>query len=77
MPHLRFFNFAGIRNDLKDIMGKIEEQLHLLHAATKNDGPGVTENEPVYGAPIIKISSVAPNSPADEAVSFSRSLYYF
>lgn len=60
--------FQGIRNDLKNVMKQIEEQLHIIHTQGKNSLCEVMEYEVSHGSAIAEITSVVADSPADEAV---------
>lgn len=78
---IEFLHFAGIRNDLKNIMKKIEENLHVIHSLSK-DSPSVDSisEERSYGRPIARVANVKENSPAEEAVSIrklEKCVWYF
>lgn len=62
----------GLTNDHKNIMLKIEQDLHMLHGQQR-EGVGLPANPATTAAqhtePIAKVNFVASQSPADEAVS--------
>jgi len=63
---------SGLMNDHKNIMLKIEEDLHELHGQQR-EGVGLpaepTTASVQHPEPIAKVDFVASHSPADEAVS--------
>jgi len=59
-------------NDHKNIMGRIEEGLHMLHGQQR-EGIGLpvdpTTSAAQHTEPIARVNFVASHSPAEEAVS--------
>ena len=72
---------ACLKNDLKDVMQKIEETVHQIHSEAKEKGE-ISEGNPVdmllqryaKSPPFLTVSSVLPDSPASEATLLPEDL---